>query len=324
MEAKSMPDTQTDQRVIAKAIDVESVRFSAPDLTKMREFLEDFGLTAIEGTGDGVLRMRGAGDAPFLHETVEGEPGFVSVAIRVRSIQDLRALADAEGVAIEAETVPGGGQKVRLTDPDGFIVEAIVGRTRVPTLPAAPRNFWNIAARSERVGDAKRLATKAAHIVRLGHVVLAVTDMAKTWEWWRSRFGLLISDEVRAPTGDVAALFIRCDQGEEPVDHHTLNFASIPGMPAKFHHVAFEVADLDDLMVGGQYLEARGHCHEWGVGRHILGSQVFDYWRDPWGHRVEHWTDGDLLDAHAATNITDIPTMLGHQWGPAAPANFAT
>ena len=29
----------------------------------------------------------------------------------------------------------------------------------------------------------------------------------------------------------------------------------------------------------------------------MLGSQIFDYWRDPWGHTVEHWTDGDLLDA---------------------------
>jgi hypothetical protein len=49
---------------------------------------------------------------------------------------------------------------------------------------------------------------------------------------------------------------------------------------------------------------------------------VFDYWRDPWGHRVEHWTDGDLFDASVAPNVTDIATMMGHQWGPKAPADF--
>lgn len=145
--------------------------------------------------------------------------------------------------------------------------------------------------------------------------------MTKTRDWWQSRSGLLVSDEVQAPTGDVAALFIRCDRGDEPADHHTLNFASIPGVPPKFHHAAFEVADLDDLMAGSHYLEERGYQHDWGVGRHILGSQVFDYWRDPWGHRVEHWTDGDLFDVSTPKNVTDLPTMMGHQWGPASPAD---
>jgi len=36
--------------------------------------------------------------------------------------------------------------------------------------------------------------------------------------------------------------------------------------------------------------------HE-GVGRHLLGSQIFDYWRDPWGQKHEHYADGDLFDA---------------------------
>ena len=148
--------------------------------------------------------------------------------------------------------------------------------------------------------------------------------MQASWDWWQSRFGLLLSDEVRAPNGDVAALFIRCDRGDEAVDHHTLNFARFPGLPPKFHHAAFEVADLDDLMVGSKFLEEKGYQHDWGIGRHILGSQVFDYWKDPFGNRVEHWTDGDLFDATVPTNIIDISVMLGHQWGPPSPEDFAS
>jgi catechol-2,3-dioxygenase len=307
---------------IAKAVDVESVRFSAPDLTQMQTFLKDFGLSTVEDAGDNVLRMRGTGDAPVLHETIKGEPGFVSLAIRVRDADDLKALADVEGVAVEAGI--GGGQRVVLTDPDGFCVEAIAGRARLPGLSPSPTNAWNIAARRERQGEAKRIAVAPAHVVRLGHVVLGVSNMAKTWAWWQSRFGLLVSDEVRAPNGDLAALFIRCDRGDEPVDHHTLNFASIPGIPPKFHHAAFEVADFDDLMAGNHHLIAKGYRHDWGVGRHILGSQVFDYWRDPWGNRVEHWTDGDLFDAHAPVNVAELPTMMGHQWGPPSPADFVS
>lgn len=309
---------------IAKAVDIESVRFSAPDLTRMSEFLEDFGLTAAQDSKDGVLRMRGTGDAPFLHETVEGEPAFISLAIRVRDVADLIALAEVEGVAVEDAQGPGGGQRVWLRDPDGFVVEAVAGRARLPTSSHEPINPWNTIARRERLGTAKRVSACPAQVVRLGHVVLGVTDMENTWAWWQSRFGLLASDEVRAPNGDLAALFIRCDRGNLPVDHHTLNFASIPGVPPKFHHAAFEVADLDDLMAGSQHLQERGYQHDWGVGRHILGSQVFDYWRDPWGHRVEHWTDGDLFDAHSPVNVADLPTMLGHQWGPPAPLDFAS
>ena len=309
---------------IAMAVDVESVRFAAPDLDRMREFLLDFGLSDAEPSGDGVLRMRGTGDGPFLHETILGEPGFRRVSVRVRNADELASLASAEGVSIEDAEGPSGGQRVLMRDPDGFEVEAVAGRARTSKLPDGTTTPWNVLARRERQRQPKRLASGAAHVARLGHVVLGVSDMAKTWAWWQSRFGLLVSDEVRAPNGDVAALFIRCNRGAEPSDHHTLNFASVPGVAPKFHHAAFEVADLDDLMVGSQHLVAKGYRHDWGIGRHILGSQVFDYWRDPWGHRIEHWTDGDQFDAQSPTNIADLPTMMGHQWGPAAPADFVS
>jgi catechol 2,3-dioxygenase-like lactoylglutathione lyase family enzyme len=319
-----MTETQSVPGAIATAIALESVRFSAPDLAQMRAFLEDFGLTAVEDAGDGVLRMRGTGDAPFVHETVEGAPGLISFALAVSSRDDLEALARAEGADIEDSSSPGGGQLVRLTDPDGFRVEATFGRKRVETLGHAPAYPWNVAARREREGEPKRVTTQPSHVVRLGHVVLGVSDMERTWAWWESRFGLLVSDEVRAPNNDLAALFIRFNCGDVPVDHHSLNFASVPGLPPKFHHAAFEVADLDDLMAGNNHLVERGYQHDWGVGRHILGSQVFDYWKDPWGHRVEHWTDGDLFDARSPKQIADLPTMLGHQWGPPSPADFVS
>lgn len=90
--------------------------------------------------------------------------------------------------------------------------------------------------------------------------------------------------------------------------------SNAPLRPAS--HAAFEVVDFDDLMADNHHLQAKSYRHDWGVGRHILGSQAFDYWRDPWGHRVEHWTDGDLFDAAVPANVTDLPTMLGHQWAP--------
>lgn len=305
-----------------KIQDIEYVRFGAPDLARMRSFLIDFGMVEAEEQGDGVLRMRGTGSTPFIHETVEGEPGFHGLAMRAASIDDLKRLAESEGVAIKDAPGTGGGCKISLKDPNGFLVEVIAGGSRVRSLPNGVRDPWNTLSSRDRPGAPKRISSGPANVGRLGHVVLGVNDTGETWAWWQSRFGLIMSDEVRAPNGALAAAFIRCDRGSDPADHHTLNFAAIPGQPPRFHHAAFEVADLDDLMAGHEHLKQAGYRHDWGIGRHILGSQVFDYWKDPWGHRIEHWTDGDMFGADVPMNVADLPTMMGRQWGPAAPSDF--
>ena len=307
---------------IIKIVDVESVRFGCPDLERMRRFLLDFGLIPAEDAHDGVMRMRGTGDAPYVHETVQGDPGFRSLALRAQSVEDLRTLAAAEGVTVKPAAGPDGGWAVKLVDPDGFVIEVIAGKERAAARAHGIRARWNNVAARERPGAAKRVGSGPAHVVRLGHVVLGVSDAAASWDWYRSRFGFIMSDEVRAPDGGLVAAFIRCDRGAEPTDHHTLNFATIPDRAPAFHHAAFEVADFDDLMAGHENLSNSGFRHDWGVGRHILGSQVFDYWKDPWGHRVEHWTDGDIFTSETPSEVHDLSILLGQQWGPESPADF--
>jgi catechol 2,3-dioxygenase-like lactoylglutathione lyase family enzyme len=307
---------------IIKVQDVEYVTFSAPDLNRMREFLCDFGLTESNISEKNVLRMRGAGEAPFVHKTKLGAPGFLGLALRARSTDDLEVLAKSQGALVETLPAPEQGRVVTLTDPNGFVVEVVAGLARATHTTQEPAPGWNTTKNITRPNSAKRLAQGPSSVLRLGHVVLVVNDVAETWRWWRDRFGLLMSDEVRAPNGAMAAAFIRCDKDAELADHHTLNFAQVPGKSAAFHHAAFEVANFDDLMVGHERLKERGYTHSWGIGRHILGSQVFDYWRDPYGHLIEHWTDGDVFAADAPTTVADLPTMLGRQWGPPAPPDF--
>ena len=88
--------------------------------------------------------------------------------------------------------------------------------------------------------------------------------------------------------------FIRCDRGTTPADHHTLAMAL--GPQNRYVHSAYQVCDLDALAAGGQYLADHGYRRSWGIGRHIQGSQIFDYWRDPDGFLVEHFSDGDMFD----------------------------
>lgn len=35
---------------------------------------------------------------------------------------------------------------------------------------------------------------------------------------------------------------------------------------------------MDTQLLGHYYLEKQGWKNCWGVGRHLLGSQIFDYW----------------------------------------------
>jgi catechol 2,3-dioxygenase-like lactoylglutathione lyase family enzyme len=304
-----------------KVEDIAYVRFRAPDLAAMRAFLEDFGLVATPGEGE-ALYMRGTGPGPVLHVTEPGEAGFAALGFKAESLEDLKTLAEAEGATLVPSGLPGGGQLIRLSDPDGHVIEVIAGQTAAPPLPADPRAPWNDGAARARLSATKRVPSGPAHVMRLGHAVLNVSDFRASERWYKDRLGFITSDEIEAAPGFSLGAFLRCDRGATPTDHHTLFLAQSPKGPG-FNHAAFEVRDFDDLMVGHEHLKAAGRTQEWGVGRHILGSQVFDYWRDPWGHAVEHWTDGDLFTAETPPNTVGLPALLGVQWGPSAPPTMA-
>ncbi len=55
------------------------------------------------------------------------------------------------------------------------------------------------------------------------------------------------------------------------------------------HHSSFEVHDFDIQSLGHQWLRDKGYDLVWGVGRHVLGSQIFDYWWDRSGFVLEHY-----------------------------------
>lgn len=302
---------------IIKISDIAFVRFCVPDFERLEKFLEDFGLI-VSHSGDQRISAHGAGPAPVLYMAEVGEPKFAGLGLQADSLEDLERLAEAEGVDVQPFNAPGGGHVVALKDPDGNLVEIVAGQTaREPgCLPDTSR--WNSAHMQPRVREAKRLPPEAAHVVRLGHAVLNVGDFRASEAWYKERFGFITSDEITLSPDFSIGAFMRCDRGDAPTDHHTLFLIQSP-KGASFNHAAFEVVDMDDLMVGHERLKSAGYQPEWGIGRHILGSQVFDYWRDPWGHTLEHWTDGDLFVARDGSNTATIQELMGVQWGPPAP-----
>ena len=114
--------------------------------------------------------------------------------------------------------------------------------------------------------------------------------------------------------------FIRCDRGGVPADHHTLALALGPAN--RYIHSAYQVCDLDALAAGGEHLTDRGYFRSWGIGRHIQGSQIFDYWRDPDGFLVEHFADGDMFDNTLDPGWAPFTASGLAQWGPPATKDF--
>jgi len=302
--------------------DMESVRYAAPDLGLMEEFLTDFGLHRVDRTATR-LYMRGRGPDAFVHVTELGEARQIGFALKARSLEDLHALARHVGTGIASRDAPGGGQAVRLVDPDGNRVEIVFGATHTGSSVSRAPFAANAGPQRPRTGEIVRTKPQASEVLRMGHVALYTAQFNAMHAFYHDVLGMRDSDTFYAghETNTIAS-FMHCGLEKRFVDHHTV--VLIGSGRTGFDHAAFEVLDLDDLMRGSQFLRARGKWkHSWGVGRHFQGSQIFDYWRDPFGNKIEHWTDGDLVnDDYRGGHTTFDPVTDLAQWGPPLTPDF--
>lgn len=291
-----------------KIADIAFGRLSAPDLDVMEEFLTEFGMVRSARTPS-ALYMRGTDPNHHIHVTEKGLPGFKSLAYRVDSEDDLKALAAVPGASgIEHIDEPGGGRRVRLRDPyNGFVIEAVHGIEVLWPLPVVERPLKWSAEVLETVGDPRRLQFGPSRVKRLSHGVLPTPRLKETLAWFRQNFGLLCTDEFYVgDRSNVVGSFNRVDRGTMPVDHHVLNcyHSATPGL----QHLSYEVQDIDDLFVGHNHLKRLGkYEHLRGVGYHVPGGQVYDYWLNPWGQMHEHWMTTRRFTAASATNLMPAP-----------------
>jgi catechol 2,3-dioxygenase-like lactoylglutathione lyase family enzyme len=294
-------------------------RLQSPDLDQAEAFLTAFGMVRSARTST-ALYMRGTDPVHHLHVTELGEPRFLGLGFAVADPDNLKRIARLPGASgIELIDEPGSGKRVRLTDPDGYGVEIVSGVEAVPTLPVV-RQALNSGAGRPRNGVLQRPPRGASHVKRIGHGVVMTSDLARKVAWYRDTLGLLASDDVYAGNpGNVIGSFNRIDRGDVYVDHHV--FYCIQGKKAGLNHLSFEVQDIDDVMIGHDHLKAEGYDHIWGVGRHELGSHIYDYWRDPWDRIHEHFTDTDTLNADAAPGLHEAHALNG-PWGEPIPPSF--
>lgn len=303
-----------------KVTDIAYVRVRVPDLDRAEAFFTDFGLARADRTAT-ALYMRGTGPAHHVHVAELGDPKFLALAFYAASEADLHALSQLAGAsAVEPLDEPGGGKCVRLLDPDGNRVEVVHGTASHEPIdhPCHPLNDAKQGLR--RAGTLSRHTRGAAKVLRIGHAVLMSTDSPPMVAWYRETLGLLCSDEVVTPDNQLALSFNRVDRGDEYVDHHVLLVET--GPKGGLNHVAYEVHDIDDLMLGHDHLQAKGYENVWGIGRHVYGGQIFDYWMDAWDFMYEHWTDTDRVNAQFRGVMDGTLDSANGPWGQAVPERF--
>jgi catechol 2,3-dioxygenase-like lactoylglutathione lyase family enzyme len=268
---------------------VERVVYGVTDLDECTRFFADFGLERREG-GSGVrfgtqtgqvVELRPADD-PALPPPVE--PGSTLREI-VWGVATAEALEELAGVLAADRDATRAGREVHAVDETGFGVGLAV---------SAPEPWHGERPGVNRPGAETRWNQPIQHPgrvrpIRLCHVAVNIPKNGKEQAaaFYTGRLGFVPSERVR----DVG-VFLRAP-GDS--DHHTLLLGHRADR-AGVNHTAYEVATVDEVIVGANDMIDQGWPEARRLGRHTIGSNYFRFIHAPCGGRVEFASDMDRVD----------------------------
>ena len=232
-----------------KVRDIAYGRLRAPDLDAMEEFLTEFGMVRAARTDD-ALYMRGSDPEHHIHITEKGDPGFIGFAYNAGSEDDLERISKAPGASgIENIDEPGGGKRVRLTEPNGYQIEVVWGQELLEPIPVRYQKINSGPEGENRAGELMRIHTGPSRVKRIGHGVLGSPKVLETVNWFRETLGFVRSDDIYAgPKENIIGSFSRCDQGDDYVDHHV--FFCMNNERSGLKHLTFEGHDVYYVITG--------------------------------------------------------------------------
>lgn len=332
------------------------VVYEHPSIENFRAFAQDFGFVeAGSNDKDGSIYYRGYGEDPYLYVARPAPNGarkrFIGAGFAAESESDFVKASRLEGSeTVDLSDRPGGGKCVVVSDPNGFDMIVLWGQeTRTPPskgvsalvgeppvngainksrkgMPNSTTSsmcpMWLLIVTDP--GEFTRMQDGPAMVHKLGHFGYNTDNFEETMAWYQKHFNFVPTDVLYAPhdpSFDVAA-FMRLERGKTFVDHHCFLVARNEGKGTQVHHSSFEVEDLDTQFMGHQWLRDKGHELVWGIGRHVHGSQVFDYWYDSSRFIIEHYADGDVVNEDTELLRAKAGNMA--VWGPPVPAIVST
>lgn len=265
--------------------------FSVPDPEIGRQFFEDFGLEAVDHSDRLSFRCAGRGldQVVLLPGSSKKQLHHLSFGTGTDELPELRARLEASGVDLLDPPYDGAASGIWFLDPECNLVNVSPGGPPLPRAVQLPD--FNGPSRIERravMGCPER--GRSVSPTRLMHCIIFSRDTNRLSDFYINVLGMRLSDTV----GGDFARFLRTS-GDS--DHHVLGI--LKSESRGFHHACFEVESIDMLVLGAQAMVGSGHRHVWGLGRHVVGSNLFQYFRDPWGSMTEYSIDIDFIPEDA-------------------------
>jgi catechol 2,3-dioxygenase-like lactoylglutathione lyase family enzyme len=281
------------------------VALDVPDLDAAVTFYEQVLGLGVVAEGPGSAHLAGGRSNTYELLLRAGDAQLDHLAFAVvdqTALAEGRRRLELAGVAVvDAVSEPdlGVAAAVAATLPSGHVVELVL-----ESAPIGYRPPSSTPARHHR----------GAGPVVLEHITLLCDDIRATAELVIDTLGLRISDSVQPGDGTWRNTHLRA--GEL---HH--DFALLPGSGEdrpELHHVCFAVSSVADLVRVADSLAARGMQLDASIGRHTAGNNVFLYFKDPFGHRLEVNFDMARVDPAAPPAIVEQPVPFD-AWRPGRP-----
>ena len=206
-----------------------------------------------------------------------------------------------------------GAQGIWLQNPDGVAIHLVVAGKVSPSAPTQPTPVAPVVP--GKGAAPSRSKVKPVQPRNLSHILMFSPDVPRMTQFCKDVLGLRMSDW----NADVIA-FMHTPHGSY---HHLVAFAK--SHAAGLHHSSWDVASVDEVGSGMEQMRNAGWGKGWGVGRHVLGSNFFNYVEDPWGSFCEYSAGIDFIPADLDWPAADHPPEDSfYVWGPSVPENFIT
>lgn len=289
-------------------IGIHSLIYGVDDVKECTRFFADFGLPLVSSDAEEAVfrldegsevRIRSLNDkrlpacalvGPGVREVVWGVDTNDALVSLVKDLaRDRTVVTDVEGTAhfLSDCGLPLAlrvfAKKTVVNSPDPVNAPGVVNRLNT-------HRKWRTRARPKTIQ----------------HVVFAVKDFRKSFEFFRDRLNFRFSDYQHG--------FGIYSRAEGSNCHHnlfllnaSLPFPDLDGQP-RFHHANFGVEDIDELMTGANFMERKGWPKSHlGLGRHRIDSALFLYLPCPTGGEAEYGTDGDFIDDNWVPREWPVP-----------------
>jgi len=136
---------------------------------------------------------------------------------------------------------------------------------------------------------------------KIGHAVIFVSDLERSKRFYTDVLGFKISDIYPGSMMPGGMVFLRCNS-----DHHCLALVGEgdAGKAKKLHHLAFELATLDEVFRARDHLKKHGATITY-EGRRRAGCQVSVEFLDPDGHHLELYWGVDQIGSDGRSRPWD-------------------